>query len=305
MKIKTNKYSEKSSPILFYVIMFLIPLILLIGLEIGLRVFNYGRDLNAFITLSEEYDNYLFTNPDLPFRYAANMETPPAVSLDGFLKEKPDSTFRIFVMGGSSAAGFPYAYNATFPRYIKRKLEIVYPKINFEVINLGITAHNSYTVADLAEDVIEQSPDLVLVYAGHNEYYGILGVGSTIKFGNSQWLPKLIISLNKYKTYELVNNLMRKITSVFASSEGKVANSETLMSRMIGDNNIPFNSETYYNGIEQFRVNMKDFLKSMKKSNIPVTIGGLTSNLLQPPFTSLVGTKILKRIRYLVKEKSN
>ncbi len=289
-----NKNTPNGSPLIFYIILILLPILLLVGLEVSLRIFNYGRNLDAFITLSEEYDNYLFTNPDLPFRYAANMETPPAVSLDGFLKEKPDSTFRIFVMGGSSAAGFPYAYNATFPRYIKRKLEIVFPKINFEVINLGITAHNSYTVADLGNDVLEQSPDLVLVYAGHNEYYGILGVGSTIKFGNSQWLSKLIISLNKYKTYQLLNNLMKKFSSVFASSEEKIENSETLMSRMIGDNNIPFNSETYHNGVEQFRVNMKEFLLSMKNRRVPVIIGGLTSNLLQPPFTSLTGSKNTK-----------
>ncbi|MCW8850562.1 MAG: SGNH/GDSL hydrolase family protein, partial [Melioribacteraceae bacterium] len=289
-----NKNTPNRSPLIFYIILILLPILLLVGLEVSLRIFNYGRNLDAFITLSEEYDNYLFTNPDLPFRYAANMETPPAVSLDGFLKDKPDSTFRIFVMGGSSAAGFPYAYNATFPRYIKRKLEIVYPKVNFEVINLGITAHNSYTVADLADDVLEQSPDLVLVYAGHNEYYGILGVGSTIKFGNSQWLSKLIISLNKYKTYQFVSNLMREITSLFANNESKIDNSETLMSRMIGDNNIPYNSETYNNGVEQFRANMKEFLSSMKNGQIPVIIGGLTSNLLQPPFTSLVGSKKTK-----------
>ena len=109
-----NKISKPSSPLLFYVIMFLIPIIILICLEFTLRAFDYGRDLNAFITLSEEYENYLFTNPDIPFRYASNMETPPAVSLDGFLKEKPDSSFRIFAMGGSSTAGFPYGYNALF-----------------------------------------------------------------------------------------------------------------------------------------------------------------------------------------------
>ena len=293
--METNKKNTpKSSPLIFYIILIILPILLLVGLEVTLRIFNYGRNLDAFITLSEEYDNYLFTNPDLPFRYAANMETPPAVSLDGFLKEKPDSTFRIFVMGGRSAAGFPYAYNATFPRYVKRKLEIVYPKLNFEVINLGITAHNSYTVADLANDVIKQNPDLVLVYAGHNEYYGILGVGSTIKFGRSQWLPKLIISLNKYKTFQLLNNLIKGITSLFANNEEITNNSETLMSRMIGNSNIPFNSETYFNGVEQFQTNMSEFLSDMKNSHVPVIIGGLTSNLLQPPFTSLVGSKDTK-----------
>lgn len=289
METKTNKKSVNKSPIIFYVIMFLIPLIILSGLEIGLRIFNYGRDLDAFITLSKDYEEYLFVNPDIPFRYAANMQTPPAVAQDAFLKEKPDSTFRIFVMGGSTTAGFPYAYNATFPHYIKRKLEIVYPNVNFEVINLGITAHNSYTVADLASDVIKQKPDAVLVYAGHNEYYGILGVGSTIKFGGSLWVSKILISLNKFKTFQLLNNTIKYLTGIFNSQEAKTKSAETLMSRMIGENNIPFNSDMYYKGIEQFESNINDFLSEMSADKIPVILGTLTSNLRQKPFTSLIG----------------
>jgi len=63
---------------------------------------------------------------------------------------------------------------------LKHRLSHTFPNKNIEVINTGITAVNSYTLWDLTDDIIEQKPDLVIIYAGHNEYYGALGVGSII-----------------------------------------------------------------------------------------------------------------------------
>ncbi|OGU34401.1 MAG: hypothetical protein A2068_12440 [Ignavibacteria bacterium GWB2_35_6b] len=279
---------NKKPPFYFYILLIIMPILFLISLEIGLRLFNYGRNLDAFITISDEFPDLLYLNPDLPFRYVSNLSTPPATVLDGFKKEKPDSTFRIFVMGGSSTAGWPYAYNATFPRYIQRKLALLYPEYNIEVINLGITAHNSYTIADLAEDVAVQKPDLVLVYAGHNEYYGALGVASTESYGSSMFLSKLMIELRQIKIFQLMNNFINYLTAAF-TAKAEVDKDETLMSRMIGDDKILYNSDTYKNGIEQFQENMSSFLEVMKQNSINVIIGNLVCNYYQKPFVSVSG----------------
>lgn len=277
---------KKKIPKIFYVVMILIPVFFFILLETGLRIFNYGRNLDAFITLSEDYDDLLFVNPDIPFRYVTNMTTPPAVTLDAFKKIKTDSTYRIFVMGGSSTAGFPYAYNITFPKYLQRKLTLLYPGYNIEVINLGITAHNSYTITDLADEVLEQEPDLILVYAGHNEYYGILGVGSTASYGSSRFISNIMIQLNKLKTFQLLANFIGW-TGSSLSNDSHGVNNETLMSRMIGDNEILYNSEVYYQGISQFEANMKEFLDKMNEKGVNTILGTLSSNHLQKPFVSI------------------
>ncbi len=275
---------------IFYLVLLLIPVLFFSILEFSLRAIDYGKNLDAFITLSEDYENYLFVNPDLPYRYATNMITPPAVTLDAFKKEKSDSTFRVFVMGGSSTAGFPYAYNATFPRYINRKLSLLHPNVNIEVINLGITAHNSYTIADLANEVIEQNPDLVLIYAGHNEYYGILGVGSTASYGSSRRLTKIMIELNQLKIYQLVNKIISLSAKTFNDEKEKKSN-ETLMSKMIGENKILYESELYWQGIEQFKLNMEYFLDELKQNNLNVILGKLASNQMQKPFVSVNADK--------------
>src|ERR1019366_9354225 len=90
----------------------------------------------------------------------------------------------LFVMGESSAAGFPYPPNGTFARVIRDALTDVLPADTVEVVNLGMAATNSYTIADLAHDVIDQKPDAVLIYGGHNEYYGALGAGSIETLGS-------------------------------------------------------------------------------------------------------------------------
>ena len=53
----------------------------------------------------------------------------------------------------------------------------VWPEREVEVVNLGITSIASFAVAQVVEDALALSPDLVVVYTGHNEFYGLYGAG--------------------------------------------------------------------------------------------------------------------------------
>ena len=63
------------------------------------------------------------------------------------------------------------------------------------------------------DEVIEHNPDLLLIYAGHNEYYGALGVGSTESIGNARWLVKTYLNLCDFK---------HSLTILFILSESPV-----------------------------------------------------------------------------------
>ena len=116
---------------------------------------------------------------------------------DGFDIQKKNNAFRIFVLGESTAAGWPYVPNASFPRHIKRKLELLYPENTIEVINCGISAINTYTIRDIVPGIVEQQPDLILIYTGHNEYYGAFGVGSSVSLGYSRTLVNTYLKLSR------------------------------------------------------------------------------------------------------------
>lgn len=280
----------KKYPAWFYAVPILIPIIFLLLLEGGLRLFHYGKDIETFITISQDYPDLLFMNPDVPLRYFSNISTAPSVIPDGFQKAKKDSTFRIFVLGESSTAGWPYAPNASFSRHIKRKLALLYPQYKIEVINLGITAVNTYTMRDLLPDVLKEKPDLLIFYNGHNEYYGALGSGSSESIGKSRFLINLMLKLQRFKTFELVKNVIKYFSGIFHGSKDSQAgdSNETLMGRMVGESLITFNSDTYNSGLKQFEGNMRDMLEMAKNANVPVILGTLASNLKdQSPFISV------------------
>ena len=181
-------------------------------------------------------------NTDIGKRYFNNMNFLPQTSDDTFDKQKKSNAFRVFVLGGSSAAGFPFMPMGSFSRYVKRRLELVYPGSTIEVINIAMTAVNTYTILDLLPGVLDQSPDLILLYSGHNEFYGALGVGSIESLGSSRLIKKLILYLNNYKTTQLIRNLIKWGSSLF-SKKINVEKSGTLMSNMAKDKSISLNSE--------------------------------------------------------------
>lgn len=228
-------------------------------------------------------------NPEIAGRYFFNTKDLPQSNNDAFDIVKKDNSFRVFVMGESSAAGFPFSPNGTFTRYIRDRLELLYPEKNIEVINIAITATNSYTIRDLLPEVIKQKPDLILIYAGHNEYYGAFGVGSTENTGNSRKLVNFLIWLNKFKSIELIRNLLGSVGSLFSSEENKDAGrGGTLMARIVKEQLIPFNSGSFNIGLEQFKGNLEDILQMTREAKIPVIIGSLVSNLKdQKPFVSV------------------
>jgi len=280
----------KPTPKWFYLVMIGLPIVFFVLLELFLRIIGYGLDYTQFKSISDYYPDKLFLNPDVPYKYFYNIQQAPSTLPDGFDKLKKEDAFRIFVMGGSSTAGWPYVPNASFSRHIKRRMELLYPENTIEVINLGISAINSYTLRDFVPGVIDQKPDLILIYAGHNEYYGALGVGSTSSMGSNRFLINLYISLKNYKITELLQDIISGIYRLFNANQSSEENdiAETLMSRMIGESTIPLNSEMYKAGLEQFEGNLNDILSTFSETKIPVIIGTLTSNTLdQKPFVSV------------------
>jgi tetratricopeptide (TPR) repeat protein len=225
-------------------------------------------------------------NPDVAGRYFYNIKDLPQSNNDAFEIVKRKNAYRVFVMGGSSAAGFPFSPNGAFSRYIRDRLELLYPKLHIEVINVAITATNSYTIRDLLPEVVEQKPDLILIYAGHNEYYGALGVGSAENIGNSTDVVNFIIWLNKFKIVQFIRASLNSVGNIFS---GEVDNSTekggTLMARIVKEQLIPYNSESFDIGIKQFEENFEEILSIVTEEKVPVIIGTLVSNLKdQKPF---------------------
>jgi lysophospholipase L1-like esterase len=281
-----KKKEIKKYPKWFYLFAFLIPILFVLIIELALVFLNYGNDYTTFIKISDKFENYKFFNPNLPQKYFGDLPIRPSVIADGFQKDKGKNTFRIFALGGSTTAGFPHPQNGSFPRLLKNKLQSQYPEINFEVINLGVSAINSITIRDIIDDVFPEDPDLIIIYAGHNEYYGALGPASNVTGFYNLFTTRLILELKEFKTVQLLGNFIGNIFSTFS---GKSEPGKTLMSELAGKNLVPLNSEIYCDGVMQFENNLEYILNRCEEENVETIVGTLASNLMQAPLCRFTG----------------
>lgn len=282
----SKRTTNKKYPKWFYAIPILLPVVFLVLLELGLRIFNYRINLDQWIDATP---THYMLNDQVARRYFYSTKNVPYSSGHIFEKEKSDNTFRVFVLGGSSAAGYPYTPANSFAKYVRKRLQLLYPSKNIEVVNLAFSAINTYTIRDLTPGVLEQKPDLILIYAGHNEYYGALGAGSTESLGSNTALVNLALYLNKYKTTQLLRDIIKWFMSLFSSDE---KSSGTLMSRMAKEQTIELNSDVYLNGLTQFKENMTDIISWITEAGVPIIVGNLTSNLKdQKPFINIKNGK--------------
>jgi len=267
----------------------LIPIVFIILLEGVLRVFHYGPMLELFIPAKNGFPDHLMTNPAVSLRYFREEDHPPTPSREQFLRIKPKNGYRIFMLGESTATGWPYGENMMPSRILAARLTEAFPDKQIEVVNVGITAVNSYTFLDFADEILEQSPDAVLVYGGHNEFYGTLGVGSSRSVGNQRWLVKIYLALQRFKSFLLLKDAVKAVQDWIASgSNENGAPQNTLMLRMVKDKNIPHDGNVRQQGIIQFQKNMGELLGKFRKAGVPVIVSEQVSNLRdQPPFVSV------------------
>ena len=267
--------NSRKKKIIFKTVAILLPFLVLFLLEISLRVFHYGNDLELFIE-ARNHPGYLVLNPSASKRYFINESFAPTGNSELFKKNKDDSTLRIFVLGESTTIGYPFFHNGSFHRWLQYRLMRSFPDRQFEIINLSLTAVNSYTVLGFAKELVRYKPDAVLIYTGHNEFYGTLGVGSSNRIGNSTYINRLMLLLRQLRLVQLMTNTYEKIKNLPGSGENYYG--QTLMQRMVGDRHIPYESKLFYQGVNQFVSNMNETLDLLNKNHIPVFVSNLVCN---------------------------
>ena len=284
--LSSEKEIKSSQKLLFRVLLVLMPVLILLLFEASLRLFKVGEDLSLFIeNPTEGFEQYYIVNPVNGKKYFQKLEyTNPANDI--FLKKKDDECFRIFVLGSSTVFGFPYEYNLMFSRILHKRLEDAYPDKKIEMINTAITAINSFTLLDYSRQISKYDPDAVLIYAGHNEFYGAFGLGSNEAMNKRRSLTFLHIRLMDLRIYQLIRNLIGSTMENIASSKSDPVHG-TLMKRIVANEEISLHGEVYELTMENYQKNMEDILKIFDSKNVPVffseLIGGQEYGLFHYP----------------------
>lgn len=231
-------------------------------------------------------------NPNVKARYFSHTSFSPNTSIDYFLTPKPAGTYRIFCLGGSTTIGFPYGYAGSFSAFLQDRLKKIFPEKSIETINLGMTATNSYTVVDMAREIVDYAPDLIIVYDGHNEFYGALGIASNESLGGSRFLVKMYLRLIQVRSFLLLRSAIDQVkTWLFPVSEN--SSSGTMMEKLARGQQVPYGSAIYQKGLDIFRANLEELKDICRAKGIPVILSTQVSNLKdQPPFVSEFQTQV-------------
>ncbi|PUZ26304.1 hypothetical protein DCC81_18960 [Chitinophaga parva] len=261
----------------FRLIALLLPLAVLLLLEAGLRLFGYGHSHALFIN-DPQHPGYLVMNRYASEKFFTAADNATMGNYELFRAQKQPGTFRVFVLGESTTVGYPYMHNGSFHRWLQYRFMQTFPSRNIEVINVSLTAVNSYTVLAFGKEVLHYQPDAVLVYTGHNEYYGAQGVASTSKLGNQRWLVRVMLGLRDLRLTQLIQNSI--------ASRQHIDTSQNLMQRMAAEQAIALHSSGYQAGVDQFSENMEALARVYSRGKVPLFISTLVSNEKDlPPFT--------------------
>lgn len=164
--------------------------LVLIGCEGTLRLLGFGGRAPLFVPVLEIGKSTLYRpevaglKPFFESRVAGRDSRVGSMVSERFLVPKPEGTLRVAMFGESSVQGFPWPRNLTAASFLQAMLQARSPGRKVEVINCGATAVASYVVRTIADQAIPlMSPDLVVVYTGHNEFYGAFGVAGSQRGG--------------------------------------------------------------------------------------------------------------------------
>jgi len=203
--------SEKARPrrwrkwLLRLVLAVAAPTVILGGLEGLLRLVGVGYPTGFFLDVPESRS--VMGNPRFAWRVfrPSIARTPLLLS---FPAQKAAGTVRIFILGGSAAAGTPES-TFHFGQILQAMLRHRYPHTRFEVINAAMTAINSHTVREIARNCAARQPDVFVVYMGNNEVVGPYGPGGGFApFSPSLTTIRLSLWAKSTRTGQLLAGLL-------------------------------------------------------------------------------------------------
>ena len=251
-----------------------VPVLLLALTEGALRLFHVGYSTSLMEPCTihgrpSSCYNLFFVAPFFP---PGMIKTPQFFSIPS---EKPQGTYRIFVLGESAAMGDPDpAYG--FSRYLQVMLRERFPAMKFEVVNTGMVAINSHVILSMARELANYKPDLFIVYAGSNEVVGPYGPG-TVLAGSSMSPPVIRASI-----------LVRSSRIGQLLTEAGKPRSEWRGMEMFLDKQVRADSPRMEPAYRNFASNLRDIVEVAQASGARVLLSTIAINLRDSaPFASL------------------
>ena len=169
--------------------MFILPIFIWLSLEMVLNSFTHRFDpllkdgKKKTLHLNQKYFNDFFLY-NLPVFQTTS-------TVNRAIHAEKGKRFRIFTLGGSTTAGYPYntfpdfKCPASFPNYLRAVLSYNPQIPEVEILNAGCNALSSLEVLLVFKDMVKYKPDLVIVYRSEERR-----VGKSVDLGGRRIIKK-------------------------------------------------------------------------------------------------------------------
>lgn len=208
-----------------------------------------------------------------------------------FPEIKADGTYRIFCLGGSTTAGRPYDDRVSFPRWLERYLDAAEPDRRHEVINAGAISYASYRVVLLMKELVRYSPDLFVVYTGHNEFLEERTYRSFIHQSPAlKWLRSRFL---RYRIARLATQAFARRDPDSESESRLEAEVQTRLDVWTGIEGFRRDDELRRAIVEHFAFNLDQMAAIARAYDVPLMLVEPISNLKDfSPFKSEHGSSV-------------
>ena len=259
----------------------LVPLVIVGGLELGLRLSGYGYPTSFFLQTKINGQDYYVPNDDFGYRFfpPALARTPAPQRMA--VKKSPQAC-RIFVFGESAALGDPDPSFGAW-RYLQTLLRERFPGTDFEVVCVAMTAINSHAILPMARECARRDGDLWIIYMGNNEMVGPFGAGTI--FGSrapGTGLVRADLAVKATRIGQLLDGLMQRWG--IHSSTPKTWSGLN----MFKEHQLRYDDPNRLRAYENFKRNLADILRAGHQAGVPIILSTVGSNLKDcAPFASL------------------
>src|ERR1039457_3252914 len=284
--IPTTPVSRRRLWLMRLFAMIFVPLLVLGGIELGLRLGGYGYDTGFFRRIQINGHNFYVPNEKFGYRFF-----PPALvrSTDPFrfaaekaTTEKATHSHRIFWFGESAANGEP---DSTYGvgRYLEVLLRERYPGTDFQVVCVAMTAIDSSTILPIARECARHQGDLWLIYMGNNEMVGPFGAETSYGlFAPSLALIRVILAIKTTRIGQLLDALISHLRSSSPAPK-KWGGME-----MFANNRLGYGDPARLRAYANFKGNLEDILRVAHQADVPVILSTMAVNLRDcAPFASI------------------
>ena len=290
MKSRTNqhKWGFRAAAVAIAILPF-------ITLEIGLRIFGGSND-QAKLSQGLQPEVPLFTWDEtiqefrisLPYQqFFAEVSFPPKAPARSNPKHSQTATLvdtkrktcdkLIFVLGGSTVQGRPFAPQTAFSAWAEDDLSHAVPSERIRIVNCGGVSFASHRLSRLVPELLTYDPDLIVIATGHNEF---LEDHTYSRSTSTSVGSGIANSLNQLKTVALLRHWISPNTMINAAAEVPVPNHEfkAKLDHAAGYETYHYDAEWHANVVKQFAESVTRMIDQCESAKVPVCLIELAAN---------------------------